>query len=140
VTELTKKLLLRCGLRLGGLSFNLLDLAEILHDSGIASWMRGNRLGCFLSERRSGRPSISCLSPDSAPDPENLIDKYFITAGTSMACPFISGVVGLLLERDPTLDPAGVKALLEARSKIPGVAAGTFDPNWGFGLLNAQNL
>jgi hypothetical protein len=57
-----------------------------------------------------------------------------------MATPFISGLVALLLERDPTLDPAGVKALLRAHSSIPNRPGGTFDPKWGFGLIDALVL
>jgi subtilisin family serine protease len=65
---------------------------------------------------------------------------YRIMAGTSMATPFISGVVALLLEREPTLDPTRVKALLRADSRVPGKPAGTFDPKWGYGLINLARI
>ena len=52
----------------------------------------------------------------------------------------MSGLVALLLERTPTLDPAGVKALLSGHALIPGKPAGTFDPRWGLGLIDALNL
>jgi Subtilase family len=57
-----------------------------------------------------------------------------------MATPFITGVVALLLERDPTMDAKDVKTLLLAHSVIPGRPGGTFDAKWGFGLLNALGL
>ena len=65
---------------------------------------------------------------------------YVVMAGTSMATPFVAGIVALLLQRNPQLDPAGVKALLKQASAIPGVAPNTFDPRWGFGLIDATRL
>jgi hypothetical protein len=52
-----------------------------------------------------------------------------------MATPFITGVIALLLDRQPSLTPAEAKAFLKQRSSVPGVAAGAHDPKWGFGLL-----
>ncbi|MBW4573237.1 MAG: S8 family peptidase [Tolypothrix carrinoi HA7290-LM1] len=66
--------------------------------------------------------------------------KFVVSAGTSMATPFVTGLVALLLQRNPKLDPAGVKELLRKNSLIPGKAAGTFDNKWGFGLIDAKNL
>lgn len=66
--------------------------------------------------------------------------KFVVSAGTSMAAPFVTGIVALLLQRNPKLDPAGVKELLRKNSSIPGKAAGTFDHKWGFGLINTENL
>jgi subtilisin family serine protease len=57
-----------------------------------------------------------------------------------MASPFIAGLVALLLERDPNLDPDTVKALLRENSSIPNQPAGTFDIKWGFGLINVAGL
>ena len=70
-----------------------------------------------------------------------MIDNSFRgMAGTSMATPFVAGLTALLLERNPALDPAGVKTLLNANSAVPGKPAGAFDPKWGFGLIDAANL
>jgi subtilisin family serine protease len=67
-------------------------------------------------------------------------DKFAIVAGTSMATPFVTGIVALLLQRHPTLEPEVVKELLRESSSIPGKPAGTFHPKWGFGLIDALNL
>lgn len=83
----------------------------------------------------------AALSADSNAPRAMMIDaRHVIMAGTSMATPFISGVVALLLQRDPTLRPNDVKALLKAQSTIPGRKAGSFDAKWGFGLLDMLNL
>ncbi len=62
---------------------------------------------------------------------------YAIGAGTSQASPAAAGVIALLLERDPSLDPDAVRGLLRATSRLPeGVAPD--GPDWGVGLLDAR--
>jgi len=81
------------------------------------------------------------LSSASQVDPKWAVAPGFrINAGTSMATPFVTGMVALLLERDATLDPASVKKLLYQASSIPGQAGGAFDIKWGFGLVDCSRL
>jgi subtilisin family serine protease len=70
----------------------------------------------------------------------DISSDYVVNAGTSMATPFVSGVTALLLERNPRLDPNGIKALLKQASTVPGVAPNVFDAKWGFGLIDAARL
>ncbi|HEY9636986.1 MAG TPA: S8 family peptidase [Coleofasciculaceae cyanobacterium] len=88
-----------------------------------------------------GAMIVSALSADSSPSRAEMVNaKYVANAGTSMASPFIAGLVALLLERDPSLEPDVLKELLRENSVIPGKAPGTFDKKWGFGLIDATNL
>ncbi|MEA5507438.1 S8 family peptidase [Halotia wernerae UHCC 0503] len=88
-----------------------------------------------------GAMIISTLSCNANFDRSMTCNSKFVAmAGTSMATPFVTGLVALLLQRDPKLDPEAVKDLLRKNSTIPGKKAGTFDDKWGFGLINAANL
>jgi subtilisin family serine protease len=66
--------------------------------------------------------------------------EHVVLQGTSMAAPFISGIVALLLERDPALGPDEIKNALRNASRIPGYAAGKWDAKWGYGLLSTSFL
>ncbi|MBN2193583.1 MAG: S8 family serine peptidase [Polyangiaceae bacterium] len=62
---------------------------------------------------------------------------YSVGAGTSEAAPAAAGVIALMLERDPSLDPEGVRAILRETSELPaGVSAPSDD--WGFGQIRAD--
>ena len=88
-----------------------------------------------------GAMIVSALSSDANVNRSMIINSKFVAlAGTSMATPFVTGLVALLLQRNPKLDPETLKELLCKNCSIPGKEKGTFDPKWGFGLINAANL
>ena len=60
--------------------------------------------------------------------------KYYRSNGTSMACPFASGVSALLLERHPSLSETAVRRALAASAG----EAETTDSYIGAGIVNAE--
>jgi serine protease AprX len=62
--------------------------------------------------------------------------SYWTLSGTSMATPFVAGVVALGLEADPAATPAQVKQALHTSAQDAG-AAGP-DNEWGWGLVDAR--
>jgi len=91
-----------------------------------------------------GRKMISLRSPGSELDtlfPDRqvvatgaLTANYYRLSGTSMAAPVVTGVIALMVERNPTLSPAQIKKRL--KSSATALAFGTsFDR--GAGLVNA---
>ncbi|MBD5256355.1 MAG: S8 family serine peptidase [Bacteroides sp.] len=65
-------------------------------------------------------------------------NQYGIMAGTSMATPYVSGTIALLLEADPTLKVDDVRDLLTATA-IGQNQTGTVATQWGAGKLNADD-
>ncbi|WP_017318316.1 S8 family peptidase [Mastigocladopsis repens] len=88
-----------------------------------------------------GAMIVSALSSNANFDHSMIINSKFVAlAGTSMAAPFVTGLIALLLQRNPNLEPKAIKDLLRKNSSIPGKPAGSFDNQWGYGLINALNL
>jgi filamentous hemagglutinin family protein len=81
-------------------------------------------------------PQVSVAAPGVeilAPAPE---EAYQMSTGTSIATAHVSGVVALMLERDPTLTPAEVRKILEETAIDLGPKGK--DAQFGWGLVNPQ--
>ena len=66
----------------------------------------------------------------------NAPTSYVAYSGTSMAPPFVSGVVALGLEAAPGSSPAAIKSALQTTARDAGAAGA--DNEWGHGLVDAR--
>jgi subtilisin family serine protease len=73
-------------------------------------------------------PGVDILAPSTG-------GTYQFTTGTSVASAQVSGVVALLLERNPSLTPADVRRILTRTAKAVGPRGGERD--YGSGLVDA---
>ncbi|MBX9828490.1 MAG: S8 family serine peptidase [Xanthobacteraceae bacterium] len=87
---------------------------------------RGANQGTQLSV---AAPGVDVLAP--APD-----ETYQMSTGTSIATAHVSGVVALMLERDPSLTPVDVRKILEATATDLGPKGK--DAQYGWGLVNPR--
>lgn len=84
---------------------------------------------------------VSGLSRDSKPDAMYIVNMYYrVSAGTSMSTPFVAGLVALMLQKNSKLTPDQAKQILRKACRIPGKPSGTFDPKWGYGLIDTSLL
>lgn len=70
------------------------------------------------------------------------VDTYYArSSGTSLSTPAVAGVAALLLQKDPSLSPAGVKAaLLNGAVRLNNTLGEEYEPYYqGAGLVNAYN-
>jgi len=117
-------------------------------DDAVASWSsRGPTAIDGLAKpdlAAPGRKVVSLRSPGSTLDvllPDRVVagldplaPAYFRLSGTSMAAPVVTGVVALMLERNPALSPAQVKARL--KTTATPLSYGSVDTT-GSGLASA---
>ncbi len=90
---------------------------------------RFSNSGAWISVAAPGESIISCGHTGSA--------SYVSMSGTSMAAPFVTGLISYLLSFDNarSLTPYQIKTLIEnTADKIDGVTS--FDPRFGYGRVN----
>jgi hypothetical protein len=104
----------------------------------------GDYLGSFSSRGPVADPGGERIKPDLVAPGVRItsaeagwVSRYIRQSGTSMATPFVSGVVALMVEADPSLSSAAgvVKAILQDTAQDLG-ATGP-DNAWGAGRLDA---
>ena len=95
-------------------------------------------------------PGSDIIAPQHASGSNPIIDSpadndYTEMSGTSMATPHISGLIALMLQDSPNLDPEEIKELLQSKSEVMGSPYdSSIDPIWnekyGYGMVDAALL
>jgi serine protease AprX len=87
----------------------------------------------YVSTRSTSNITANGLDADAELAPGE-IPFYTQISGTSMATPYVAGVVALMLDADPTLTPDEIKQIIvETATRMPGYA----DYEVGAGYINA---
>jgi subtilisin family serine protease len=73
-------------------------------------------------------------------DRHDATGKYITIQGTSMATPFVVGVIALMLEREPTLNPAEIRQRFRATSSRDIVTGPVWNHDFGVGRINVAAL
>ncbi|MCD4830046.1 MAG: S8 family serine peptidase [Candidatus Cloacimonetes bacterium] len=107
-------------------------LSTTLAVGGVTSYLgvAGFSIGPELDIVAPGVNILSCWDPNA--------EQYTEMSGTSMAAPFVSGIVGLLLSYDPGLSFEDVRARLAGTAFDLGEPG--FDNIFGWGVVDAQAL
>lgn len=65
---------------------------------------------------------------------------YITIQGTSMATPFVAGVVALMLQREPALTPEEIQQRFRITARRDAHTGRVWSPGFGFGKLDVQAL
>jgi subtilisin family serine protease len=93
-------------------------------DAADRRYMHANR-GRYIA---IAAPGVDVLAPVDG-------GQHELLSGTSFATAYVSGIAALLLERDPSLDPAAVARLIAAAADDLGPVGR--DDDFGAGRINA---
>lgn len=92
--------------------------------------------GTWVSVGAPGVRVLSSVRSQTTQEGTGLPLLYDYYNGTSMACPHVSALAALILQKYPTATPYQVKKLIEETAKDIGPAG--FDPGTGYGLIQAD--
>ncbi|MFK7893252.1 MAG: S8 family serine peptidase [Granulosicoccus sp.] len=67
-------------------------------------------------------------------------ERYISIQGTSMATPFVTGVIALMLQKEPNLAPDDIQLRLRATARRDGDTGAVWNPGFGYGKIDVEAL
>jgi subtilisin family serine protease len=87
-----------------------------------------------------GMGIMSAYSADASGIPDALVDPdefHWLSQGTSMACPHVTGIVALMLQADPNRYTRHIKNWLQRTARHDSFTGSGPNPTWGYGKVDA---
>ena len=115
-------------------------VGDLWEGSGIGPTADG-RIGIDVSA--PGNTVFTTLAPKSVYGtakgnlPQEGNGLYVTQNAVSGAAPQVTGVIGLMLELNPTLDAAEVKSILQQSARRDSFTGAVPNPRWGYGKMDA---
>jgi len=116
------------------------NVGELWLGSSVGPTFDG-RLGVDLSA--PGDRVVTTYNPTSywATFRHNMIQggagNYGLASAVSAAAPQVTGLVALMLEKNPRLDAAQIKTMLQQSARSDSFTGTTPNPNWGYGKMDS---
>ena len=95
-----------------------------------------NWIPTIALSKEDGDALAASLTPTTTGTAYNVATDWNLDSGTSMATPHVTGVVALILGKNPHLNPHQVEMILDKSATDLGVP--NYDTTYGYGLVNAQ--
>lgn len=95
--------------------------------------------GCFIISAVSSNDASGTLMYADWYDKYDRTNIYGYMQGTSMASPFVAGIVATWLQAYPQLTPEQLHEIVESTARKDNFTSVEADNNWGYGKINAMD-
>ena len=95
--------------------------------------------GCFIISAVSNNDASGNLMYAEYNENFGRYNQYGYMQGTSMASPFVAGIVATWLQAYPQLTPEQLHEIVQNTARKDSFTATAPDSNWGYGKINALN-
>ncbi len=93
--------------------------------------------GCLIISAVSNNDASGTLMYADYNEKNGRNNMYGYMQGTSMASPFVAGIVATWLQAYPQLTPEQLHEIVEATARKDSFTSAEADSNWGYGKINA---